>query len=83
MSSVARIVVISQWNNLSNQTMNKTICFSSEKTERKREREPEGERDFINLLISPKKKKKKSSCEFKLDDHNWAAVCFFFLNMQF
>lgn len=58
MSSVARIVVISQWNNLSNQTMNKTICFSSEKTERKREREPEGERDFINLLISPKKKKK-------------------------
>lgn len=58
MSSVARIVVISQWNNLSNQTMNKTICFSSEKTERKREREPERERDFINLLISPKKKKK-------------------------
>lgn len=58
MSSVARIVVISQWNNLSNQTMNKTICFSSEKTDRKREREPEGERDFINLLISPKKKKK-------------------------
>lgn len=38
---------------------NKTICFSSEKTERKSERERERNR-MINLLISPKKKKKKT-----------------------
>lgn len=50
--------------------MNKTICFSSEKTERKSERDRASER-VINLLISPKKKEKKPSCEFKLDDHSF------------
>lgn len=47
--------------------MNKTISFSSEKAERKSEG---GKERVINLLISLKKKK-KASCEFKLDDYSF------------